>query len=79
MKIDLLSTVKKGKIMPKLKPRLLKPDEAANYLNISLATLVKPENRKKIPPVSITTGERRDFLRYDLRDLDKFIQDLPRG
>lgn len=54
-------------------PRLLRVKEAAAYLNVSPRTLWALSNLGKIPTVRFGTGGRGS-VRYDLRDLDAWIE-----
>jgi excisionase family DNA binding protein len=54
-------------------PRLLRAKEAAAYLNMSTRTLWSLSNMGKIPTVRFGTGGRGS-VRYDLRDLDAWIE-----
>ena len=55
------------------RPRLLRAAEAAQYLGLSKRTLWTLSNQGKIPTVRFCTGGRGS-VRYDLADLDDFIE-----
>ena len=56
--------------------RVLNINEAAEYVNLSPNVIRDLIGKRKFPYVNVSRGQKAIF-RFDVRELDKWIDDLP--